>query len=285
MARKNDGLIVFLTELPWWVSVIVAGVVYVGMRWILPSMEFSNPMLRSLAAATPNVAWIFGLLFLFPALISFFKGKQRQHLLDSRSDIDSIRDLSWADFERLIGEAFRRRGYSVEERGGGGADGGVDLVLHKGGEKILVQCKQWKSRRVGVNVVRELYGVMVHEKAARAIVAISGEFTQEAKGFARGKPLELLNGPALCRLVTQVQPGAVTQRAEPVLATTERDNYPGIRSVGGRGQFDDYAIMQARPQSSTKFYPFARTKRKARIFPPMEFFFGRIFINFSMMVT
>ena len=75
MARKNDGLIVFLTELPWWVSVIVAGVVYVGMRWILPSMEFSNPMLRSLAAATPNVAWIFGLLFLFPALISFFKGK------------------------------------------------------------------------------------------------------------------------------------------------------------------------------------------------------------------
>ena len=136
-----------------------------------------------------------------------------------------------------------------------------------------------------MSVVRELYGVMVHEKAARAIVAISGEFTQEAKGFARGKPLELLNGPALCRLVTQVQPGAATQRAEPVLATTERDIYPGIRSVGGRGQFDDYAIMQARPQSSTKFYPFARTKRKARIFPPMEFFFGRIFINFSMMVT
>ena len=75
MARKKEGLIILLTELPWWVSVIVAGVVYVGMRWILPSMEFSNPMLRSLAAATPNVAWIFGLLFLFPALISFFKGK------------------------------------------------------------------------------------------------------------------------------------------------------------------------------------------------------------------
>ena len=186
----------------------------------------------------------------FPRTDLVLQGKQRQHLLNSRSDIDSIRDLSWADFELLIGEAFRRRGYSVEERGGGGADGGVDLVLHMGGEKILVQCKQWKSRQMGVNVVRELYGVMVHEKAARAIVAISCEFTQEAKGFARGKPLERLNGPALYRLVSQVQAGAVTQRAEPVLVTTEKDIYPGIRSVGGRGQFDDYAIMQARPQSS-----------------------------------
>lgn len=226
MARKREHFFALLTEVPWWVSVALAALIYVGMRWILPSMDFSNPMLKSLAAAMPNIAWVFGLLFLFPALISFFKGKQRQRLLDSRSDTDSIRDLSWADFELLIGEAFRRQGYSVEERGGGGADGGVDLVLHKSGEKILVQCKQWKSRQVGVSVVRELYGVMVHEKAARAIVAISGEFTQEAKGFARGKPLELLNGPALYRLVSQVQAGATTQRAEPVRATTERDIYP-----------------------------------------------------------
>lgn len=233
MARKKEGLIALLTELPWWVSVIVAGVVYVGMRWILPSIEFSAPMFRSLAAATPNVAWVFGLLFLFPALISFFKEKQRQHLLDSRSDSDSIRNLSWADFELLIGEAFRRQGYSVEERGGGGADGGIDLVLHKAGEKVLVQCKQWKSRQIGVSVVRELYGVMVHEKAAKAIVAISGEFTQEAKDFARGKPLELLNGRALYQLIAQVRVGTTSRKTEPNISTPEKDLYPVWKETSG----------------------------------------------------
>jgi restriction system protein len=46
------------------------------------------------------------------------------------------------------------------ETGGGGPDGGVDLVLRKpggnGSEKFLVQCKQWRALKVGVDVVREL---------------------------------------------------------------------------------------------------------------------------------
>jgi restriction system protein len=33
---------------------------------------------------------------------------------------------------------------------------GVDLALTKGTEKFLVQCKQWKAYKVGVDVVREL---------------------------------------------------------------------------------------------------------------------------------
>jgi restriction system protein len=37
-----------------------------------------------------------------------------------------------------------------------GADGGVDLVLRKDGEKFFVQCKQWKKGSVGVKPIREL---------------------------------------------------------------------------------------------------------------------------------
>ncbi len=35
--------------------------------------------------------------------------------------------MTWQDFERLVGEAFRQRGYRVAETGRGGADGGVAL--------------------------------------------------------------------------------------------------------------------------------------------------------------
>ena len=71
---------------------------------------------------------------------------------------DALDGMSWQDFELLVGEAFRLQGYEVSELGGEGPDGGVDLVLRKNREKFLVQCKQWKAFKVGVAVVRELYG-------------------------------------------------------------------------------------------------------------------------------
>ena len=109
VARRREGFLVLLTEVPWWVSVVIAAIVYVGMRWIAPSIEFNNQMLKSSGAAMPQAAWVFGLFFLFPALVSFLKRKQRQKLLDSRS----MRDLPWREFELLIGEAFSRRIRSV----------------------------------------------------------------------------------------------------------------------------------------------------------------------------
>ena len=126
--------------------------------------------------------------------------------------IESIRKLSWREFEELVGEAYRRKGYNVTEAGGGGADGGVDLVLKRGDEKLLVQCKHWKMDKVGVKVVRELYGVVVAEKATGGVVISSGTFTQEAIDFAKGKPLELLDGSALQNIITEVQKGEIQPR-------------------------------------------------------------------------
>jgi restriction system protein len=42
---------------------------------------------------------------------------------------DALNGMTWQQFEQLVGEAFRLQGYTVAEIGGGGADGGVDLVL------------------------------------------------------------------------------------------------------------------------------------------------------------
>ena len=79
----------------------------------------------------------------------------------------------------LVGEAFRMRGFSVAETGGGGADGGIDLKLKKGGEIFLVQCKQWRAYKVSVNIVRELFGVMSAQGATGGFVVTSGVFTDD----------------------------------------------------------------------------------------------------------
>ena len=59
--------------------------------------------------------------------------------------------LSWEQFEEVIADAVRRHGYVVRETGGRGtADGGVDLVLTRGGERTVVQAKHWRAHRLGV---------------------------------------------------------------------------------------------------------------------------------------
>jgi len=65
----------------------------------------------------------------------------RGHRLASRSrSVDDLRRISWQDFERLVAEAFRRSGYRADLTARG-ADGGVDIILTRGGSQTLVQCK------------------------------------------------------------------------------------------------------------------------------------------------
>jgi restriction system protein len=104
----------------------------------------------------------------------------------------------------LVGAAFSHLGYAVQETGGGGADGGMDLILVKNKKTILVQCKHWKSTAVGVPVVREMYGLMVSEEMDIVMVVTSGSFTKDARFFAIGKPIVLVDGPRLAEMLIAV---------------------------------------------------------------------------------
>lgn len=77
--------------------------------------------------------------------------------------------------------------------------------MEKDGESHIVQCKQWKTRRVGVPTVREMYGVMTSEAVNSVSVVTSGCFTSAAKKFSEGKPIELVDGAKLANLVRDVR--------------------------------------------------------------------------------
>jgi len=180
-------------------------VVYFLFKYVVPTITFQNPFLKGIALALPSFAHFAAVILLFVAAISAFNAWRKGKMLDGQKGLETIRSISWREFEELVGEAYRRKGYSVTETGGGGADGGVDLVLRKDGDKLLVQCKHWKIVKVGVKVVRELYGVVAAEGATGGIVISSGTFTQEAKDFAKDKPLELVDGSGLLKLIAEVQ--------------------------------------------------------------------------------
>jgi len=205
MSRRNDSIFDDLATLPWWINVILAIVVYVSFKYWIPAFEFQSPLFKGIAIAMPVLAPIGAGIILFIAAISALNVWRKGDLLERQRGIATLRSINWQEFEELVGEAYRRKGYFVTETGGGGADGGVDLVLRKSSEKLLVQCKHWKLDKVGVKVVRELYGVVAAEGATGGILVSSGTFTQEARDFARGKPLDLIDGPELLNIIGEVQ--------------------------------------------------------------------------------
>ena len=202
---KKRSLVDDLIILPWWFNLALAAVVYAFLKFWLPTIEFHSPVFRGFATAIPNMAGIFASVLVFAAVMSAFHSWRKGDLLNKQTSIRSVRKLPWKDFEFLVGEAYRRQGYNVQEDIGAGPDGGVDLTLTKGGGKYLVQCKNWKTKSVGVPVVRELFGVVTAENASGGIIVCSGGFTRDAVEFARGKSIELVGGAELIRLIGDVQ--------------------------------------------------------------------------------
>ena len=219
MARRANSVfedITYITsKFPWWMGVSLALVsflvlhAYAGKE--LPPVTTSgiDGVFKNLPQGMLHTLAFFGQIilpaaFLLGAMASLIFNFKRTRLYDktSRSESrNSLDNISWQDFEFLVGEYFRRRQFSVRETKSG-ADGGVDLVATKGMEKYLIQCKHWKAYKVGVNVIRELLGVMVGVGATGGFVVTSGEFTKDAIHFAKANHILLLDGKELLNNIT-----------------------------------------------------------------------------------
>jgi restriction system protein len=127
------------------------------------------------------------------------RGEQR---LRRQRALRDLATLTWQQFEEVIADAFRRHGYRVREVGGRGtADGGVDVVLVRDGETTVVQAKHWRRDRVGVQLVRELYGVQLAMRAEHAMFVVMGGYTADARQFGGQVGLTLVDGEELLRII------------------------------------------------------------------------------------
>lgn len=114
-------------------------------------------------------------------------------------DRETLFSLSPAEFERYVALLFRRKGYRVKLRGRSG-DRGVDLMVSQtGGKKAIVQCKRYR-KPVGPDVVRELYGTLMHERVAHAFLVTTADISDSARQWARGKPMTLIDGATLAQI-------------------------------------------------------------------------------------
>jgi restriction system protein len=114
--------------------------------------------------------------------------------------------IEWRRFEALVEALFAQAGFETMSQSHG-ADEGIDIWLysrsHLGTPVSVVQCKHWQGKRVGVDKVRELRGVMAAKGVARGQFATTSTFTDEAIAFAKNNAINLLDVKALLALIAQ----------------------------------------------------------------------------------
>jgi len=119
-------------------------------------------------------------------------------------DAKLLAAIEWRRFEILVEALFNSPGFSARSQSFG-PDGGVDVWVHRDGDEAnpwaVVQCKHWRNRLVGVDKIRELYGVMAAHSVRRGFFVTSSEFSAEAKNFAATTRITLVDGEMLLKKI------------------------------------------------------------------------------------
>ena len=179
----KNSLFAVLLRSPWWVSLAIAAGIGVAAMALLP------PDWRGVALFSG-----------FPFVVLSGMAAWKQWFVPSAARVQQTRQavaaMAWPAFSRLLEDAFKRDGYSVQ-RGSGDA---VDFVLERKGRRMFVSARRWKSARLGLETLRALQAA---REAAETDVA-----TNSATNSATG-----LKTDALC-----ISLGELTDSARPFAA-------------------------------------------------------------------
>lgn len=123
-------------------------------------------------------------------LLRLFKPRKRRSL----QEIDV---MTGHEFEVYLGELFKRHGYKTKVTSASG-DYGADLILHKGGQKIVVQAKRYKNS-VGIRAVQEIIPAIAYYKADVAWVVTNSYLTKQAQNLADANEVVVIDREELIK--------------------------------------------------------------------------------------
>ena len=129
-----------------------------------------------------------------------------REVLDTLSSEENLAQMDWEDFEHLVRELFEKvfGGDGSEVRiTQASRDRGVDAIAFdpdpiRGG-KFVIQAKRYNNV-VPVSAVRDLYGTMMNEGAVKGILVTTSHYGNDAREFAKDKPLTLIDGSNLIHM-------------------------------------------------------------------------------------
>jgi HJR/Mrr/RecB family endonuclease len=130
------------------------------------------------------------------------KRKQLQRIREKNS-LEHLKRMDPFEFEHFIKELFEMRGYNatVTPRSN---DGGKDIVLIMGDKKSIVECKRFNSPKVTRPHIQKFHSAIIDTMSVKGFFITTGEFTKPAVTYCLDKPIVLINGEELVKLVQEI---------------------------------------------------------------------------------
>lgn len=178
---------------PYWTVTVALVLVPMLLRWV-PLWYFALELCILVGAGFAGTAYI----------VRLVRDVKKRHLLEWTSD---LRRLDADEFEWLIHELFEREGYQVTKVGSQSAgDGNIDLIMERGSERVIVQCKRWQSRYVDPAEIQRFAGTYAARGnvSGRVFVTLS-DYTAGAREAARRAGITLVDGRELIDRIEKVR--------------------------------------------------------------------------------
>jgi restriction system protein len=115
---------------------------------------------------------------------------------------EMVRAMSGPQFEVFVADLFRAMGHRATMLGGAG-DQGVDIVMTYHGERVAVQCKNYR-RAAGNKPVQEVFAGARHHGCQRAWVVAPLGYTRGAHELAQSTGVSLYDASSIGQWIRQV---------------------------------------------------------------------------------
>ena len=180
----NSGFAILLRS-PWWASFAIAAAIVLLCGALLPAH------LAPFAAVGALPVAVIG-------CIAAWRQWRAPSAARMQAVLEAASAMPWREFASLLERAWRAEGHEVQRTGGTQAD----LRITKGDQTLLVAARRYKAASHGVEPLRELQAEVEREGARAGVyVALQGQVSEQARGFAQGCGLVLLEGNALATLL------------------------------------------------------------------------------------
>lgn len=181
LKMHENSLFAVLLRSPWWVSFLIAGALFAGLRLVV----------------APLYASFFALPFLAVGVYAAWQQLRAPSAASVAATLEALRAMDATHFARALEEGLRREGYAVSRL----AAEDADLELEMGGRRSLVSCKRWKAAHAGTEPLRRLKAAAQKREVHDCIYVSAGELSPNALAYAAQENVRLLHGAELARLL------------------------------------------------------------------------------------
>ena len=163
----KNSLFAILLRSSWWISAAI-GALLVAVAFAFLPKDFK---LVGAVSAVP---------FFVIAGIAVRRQWRAPSAARVELTVQATAAMAWPAFADLLEQAFTRDRFASRRSSGGAAD----FVLERGGRRMLVGAKRWKSARIGHEQLRALQAERQADDVQDALYIGLGELSDAARTFA-----------------------------------------------------------------------------------------------------